>query len=43
MKDVKLLNWKCGWHMLKEQKLELLGTDVLDILQQMEKINSIGY
>jgi hypothetical protein len=43
MTDVKLFNWKCSWHMLREQKLELISTDILDILEQMEKINSISY
>jgi hypothetical protein len=43
MKDVKLFNWKCSWHMLREKKLELLDSDILDILQEIEKINSIGY
>jgi hypothetical protein len=29
--------------MLREQRLELLDTDILDVLEQMEKMNSIGY
>jgi hypothetical protein len=32
MKDVRLFNWKCSWYMLREQRLELLDNDVLDIL-----------
>jgi len=43
MNDVKLFNWKCSWHMLREQRLELLDNDILDVLEQMQKINSIGY
>jgi hypothetical protein len=29
--------------MLREQKLELLDNDILDVLEQMEKVNTIGY
>jgi hypothetical protein len=29
--------------MLRENKQELLDNDILDVLEQMEKINSIGY
>jgi hypothetical protein len=29
--------------MLREQRLELLDNDILDILQQIENINGIGY
>jgi hypothetical protein len=43
MNDVKLFNWKCSWHMLKEQRLELLYNDILDVLLQIEKMNGIGY
>jgi hypothetical protein len=43
MNDVKLFNWKCSWHMLREQRLELHDNNILDLLDQMEKINSIGY
>jgi hypothetical protein len=43
MNDVKLFNWKCSWYMLRKQRLELLDNDILDVLEQMEKINSIGY
>jgi hypothetical protein len=46
MNDVKLFNWKCSWYMLRNQRLELLDNDILDIsdiLEQMEKINNIGY
>jgi hypothetical protein len=43
MNDVKLFNWKCSWLMLREQKLELIGADILNALEQIDKINSIGY
>jgi hypothetical protein len=32
MNDVKLFNWKCSWHMLKKQRLELLDNDIKEVL-----------
>jgi hypothetical protein len=43
MNDVKLFNWKCSWHMLRYQRLELFDNDILDVLKKMENIYSIGY